>query len=48
LRSLSRFEAAKLMGMTQPRVSELTRGQITKTSTDRLMAALGDLGQSGA
>ncbi|MSO98344.1 MAG: XRE family transcriptional regulator [Rhodospirillaceae bacterium] len=44
-RGMSQTEAGKLMGMDQPRVSALLRGQITKFSTDRLLRALSDLGQ---
>jgi len=44
-RGLTQAAAGQLMGMDQPRVSALVRGQVTRFSTDRLLRALSDLGQ---
>ena len=44
-RGLTQTAAARQMGMDQPRVSALVRGQVGKFSTDRLLRALNDLGQ---
>lgn len=39
-RGLTQTEAAELFGVTQPRISDLTRGEIQKFSVDGLMAML--------
>lgn len=44
-RGLKQREAGALMGMEQPRVSALIKGDINKFSTDRLIRALCDLGR---
>ncbi len=44
-RGLTQVRAGKLMAMDQPRVSALINGKITLFSTDRLIRALGGLGQ---
>lgn len=41
---LSQSEAAKLLKVTQPRVSDLMRGRIDLFSTDMLIELLGRLG----
>lgn len=43
-RGLSQGEAAKLMKVTQPRVSDLMRGRIDLFSADTLIEMLGRLG----
>jgi predicted XRE-type DNA-binding protein len=43
-RKLTQVQAAKILGMDQPRVSALLNGKITRFSTDRLLKALNDLG----
>jgi predicted XRE-type DNA-binding protein len=40
-RGLTQAQAAKLLGVTQPRVSALLRGKIQLFSVDSLMAMLG-------
>lgn len=40
LRGLKQTEAAKLMGVTQPRISDLVRGKIGKFSSDMLIEML--------
>ena len=44
-RGLTQVEAAKLLGINQPKVSALKRGRITESSIDRLMRFLVALGQ---
>lgn len=43
-RGLTQTRAAKLFGVSQPRVSDLTRGRIDKFSVDTLIAMLGSAG----
>lgn len=43
-RGLTQAAAAKLMGVTQPRVSDLVRGKIDLFSIDALVAMLAHLG----
>jgi predicted XRE-type DNA-binding protein len=43
-RSLTQQEAAKLMGITQPKVSDMTRGDFTNLSERKLMDCLTRLG----
>ena len=43
-RGLTQAEAAKLLGVTQPRISDLTRGKIDRFSVDTLIAMLGRAG----
>lgn len=43
-RGLTQARAAKLMGVTQPRVSDLVRGKIDLFSIDALVAMLARLG----
>lgn len=43
-RDLKQAQAAKLFGVSQPRVSDLTRGRIDKFSVDSLIAMLGAAG----
>lgn len=45
-RGLTQTEAAKLLGVSQPKVSALYRGRLTDFSIDRLMRFLVALGQS--
>jgi predicted XRE-type DNA-binding protein len=42
--SLSQSEAAKLFGVTQPRISDLMRGKITLFSLDTLVNMLAEAG----
>lgn len=44
-RALTQAQAGALMGLDQPRVSDLVQGRISRFSTDRLLRALRDLGQ---
>ena len=44
-RGLTQVEAAKLLGINEPKVSALKRGRITEFSIDRLMRFLVALGQ---
>jgi predicted XRE-type DNA-binding protein len=44
-RGLTQVEAAKLLGINQPKVSALKRGRLTQFSIDRLMRFLVALGQ---
>lgn len=44
-RSLTQMEAAHLLDLPQPKVSQLTRADVTGFSTDRLLRVLGRLGQ---
>ena len=43
-RRLTQEKAAKLLGVTQPRVSDLTRGKIHRFSVDSLIEMLGRAG----
>ena len=43
-RGLTQAQAAKLFGVTQPRVSDLVRGKIDRFSIDTLIAMLGHAG----
>ena len=43
-RGLTRAQAAKLLGVTQPRVSDLMRGKIQLFSVDSLIEMLGHAG----
>jgi predicted XRE-type DNA-binding protein len=43
-RGLTQAEAAKLLGVTQPRVSDLVRGKLERFSIDTLVAMLGAAG----
>lgn len=45
-RGLTQAEAAGILGVTQPRVSDLTRGKIDRFSIDTLVAMLGHAGVS--
>lgn len=43
-RGLTQAEAARLLGVSQPRVSDLVRGKIDRFSIDTLVAMLGHAG----
>ena len=43
-RSLTQSEAAELLGVSQPRVSDLVRGKLERFSIDTLVAMLGAAG----
>ena len=43
-RGLTQAAAAKIFGVTQPRISDLTRGKIDRFSIDTLIAMLGHAG----
>ena len=43
-RGLTQAQAARLMGVTQPRISDLTRGKIHRFSIDTLVEMLGHAG----
>lgn len=43
-RGLSQAEAAKLLGVSQPRISDLMRGKIDKFSSDTLISMLAAAG----
>jgi len=43
-RGLSQVEAAALLGVSQPRVSDLVRGKIDRFSIDTLVEMLGNAG----
>lgn len=45
-RRMTQAEAARLFGMTQPKVSAMLRGQFRGISEDRLMRCLTALGQN--
>lgn len=45
-RGLTQTEAAEILGVTQPRISDLTRGKIDRFSIDTLVAMLGHAGIS--
>ena len=44
-RRLTQVAAAKVLGIDQPKVSELMRGRLTRFSTERLMSFLTRLGR---
>jgi predicted XRE-type DNA-binding protein len=44
-RGLTQTKAAKIMGLDQPKVSALRRGQLKGFSVERLFRCLNDLGQ---
>jgi len=43
-RGLTQAQAAELLGVTQPRISDLVRGKIDRFSIDTLVAMLGQAG----
>ncbi len=43
-RGLTQAQAARLLGVTQPRISDLTRGKIDRFSIDALVEMLGHAG----
>lgn len=43
-RRLTQARAAKLMGVTQPRISDLVRGKLNRFSVDTLVSMLGHAG----
>jgi len=43
-RRLTQAQSAKLFGVTQPRISDLVRGEIGKFSVDMLISMLGRAG----
>ena len=43
-RGLTQAQAAELLGVTQPRVSDLVRGKVDRFSIDTLVAMLGKAG----
>ena len=43
-RGLTQIAAGRLLGIDQPKVSRLIRGQLAEFSTDRLLKFLNDLG----
>jgi predicted XRE-type DNA-binding protein len=43
-RGLTQAQAARLLGVTQPRISDLVRGKIDRFSIDTLVAMLGQAG----
>ena len=45
-RGLTQAQAAKVFGVTQPRISDLVRGKIDRFSVDTLIAMLGHAGIS--
>lgn len=45
MRALTQAQAAKMLGINQPKVSALTRGQLTGFSIERLIRFLAALGQ---
>lgn len=45
-RGLTQVQAAALLGVSQPRISDLTRGKIDRFSIDSLVAMLGHAGVS--
>jgi predicted XRE-type DNA-binding protein len=45
-RGLTQTAAAKLLGVTQPRISDLVRGRIDRFSVDSLIEMLGHAGAS--
>lgn len=44
VRKLTQVQAAKIMGLDQPKVSSIINGRLDGYSTDRLMRFLNDLG----
>jgi predicted XRE-type DNA-binding protein len=44
-RPMTQVEAARRLGLPQPKVSQLARADVTGFSTDRLLRVLGRLGQ---
>jgi len=44
-RNLTQVQAGKLVGMDQPTISAMLRGQISRFSVERLLRVLTDLGQ---
>ena len=44
-RGLTQKQAAEILGIDQPGVSDIIRGRLTRYSTDRLIRFLGALGQ---
>lgn len=46
VQKLSQAAAAKLLGVTQPRISDLVRGKIDRFSVDSLIEMLGHAGAS--
>ncbi len=44
-RPVTQSEAARLVGLPQPKISQLLRGDVTGFSTDRLLRVLNRLGQ---
>ena len=44
-RPMTQMEAARRLGLPQPKVSQLARADVTGFSTDRLLRVLGRLGQ---
>ena len=44
VRKLTQVQAAKIMGLDQPKVSSIINGRLEGYSTDRLMRFLNDLG----
>jgi predicted XRE-type DNA-binding protein len=47
-RGLTQTQAAKLLGLDQPKISALVRGKLSGFSTDRLLRFLNDLGHEVA
>jgi predicted XRE-type DNA-binding protein len=47
-RNLTQVQAGKLVGMDQPTISAMLRGQISRFSVERLLRVLTDLGQDVA
>jgi len=46
VKALTQTDAAKLLGVTQPRISDLVRGKIDRFSVDTLIEMLGHAGAS--
>jgi len=44
-RGLTQMQAAKILGLDQPKISALMRGKLSGFSADRLLRFLNDLGQ---
>ena len=47
-RQLTQTQAAKMLGLDQPKISALMRGKLSGFSTERLLRFLNDLGQEVA
>jgi predicted XRE-type DNA-binding protein len=47
-RGLTQIEAAKILGLDQPKISALVRGKLSGFSIERLLRFLNDLGQEVA